>query len=270
MKTKRSRRVVNVLVAVQAFVLVAAADIYAQPGPRQASAAPPKSAKDGAAIDLTGYWVSVVTEDWRWRMVTPLKGDAASVPTSAAARKVIDAWDPAKDEAAGLQCKAYGAAAIMRMPGRLHITWQDDETLKIETDAGQQTRLFHFTGEPPRGGPPSWQGYSTARWEAALTSGFPAISFVPGPSARPKTRTLEVATSNLRPGYLRKNGVPYSEKTVLKEYFDRFDEPDGDAWFMITTVVEDPVYLAVPFVTTSHFKKMRDAAGWRPEPCTAR
>ena len=126
---------------------------------------PPRTAKAAALYDITGYWVSVVTEDWRWRMVTPLKGDAASVPTSAAARPVIDAWDPAKDEAAGLQYKSYGAAAIMRVPGRLHITWQDDRTLKIDTDAGQQVRLLHFAGEPERGAAPSWQGYSTATWQ---------------------------------------------------------------------------------------------------------
>src|SRR5262245_62250989 len=92
--------------------------------------------RGAAPTDLTGYWVSVVTEDYRWRMVTPLKGDAASVPINDAARKIVDAWDPAKDEAASLQCKSYGAPAIMRVPGRLHITWQDDNTLKIDTDSG--------------------------------------------------------------------------------------------------------------------------------------
>jgi hypothetical protein len=231
---------------------------------------PPPTPRAAAPIDLTGYWVAVVTEDWRWRMITPLKGDAASIPTNAAARPVIDAWDPSKDEAAGLQCKSYGAAAIMRVPGRLHVAWQDDTTMKIETDAGQQVRQLHFAGEPPRGAAPSWQGYSAAKWETSLNSGFPPLSFA-GPSRGPRsTRTLEVATSNLRAGYLRKNGVPYSEKTSVKEYFDLFNEPDGSTWFMVTTVVEDPVYLAVPFVTTSHFKKQQDASGWHPEPCTAR
>src|SRR5438477_11831847 len=88
----------------------------------------------GSPVDFTGYWVSPVFEDYRWRMVTPLKGDAASVPINAEARKIVDAWDPARDEAEGNQCKAYGAAAIMRVPGRLHITWQDDTTLRIDTD----------------------------------------------------------------------------------------------------------------------------------------
>jgi len=250
------------------FVMMFSAVVYAQRGGPAQPAPTPRAA---APIDLTGYWVAVVTEDWRWRMVTPLKGDAASVPTSPAARPVIDAWDPARDEAAGLQCKSYGAAAIMRVPGRLHVTWQDDNTLRIETDAGQQVRLFHFAGEPPRAAAPSWQGYSAAKWETALNSGFPPLSFVPVPSRGPRTtRTLEVATSNLRAGYLRKNGVPYSEKTLVKEYFDLFSEPDGNTWFMVTTVVDDPVYLAVPFVTTSHFRKQQNASGWHPEPCSAR
>ncbi len=252
------------------LILATAGGLAAQFGPP--APAPPAPGKPGAPIDLTGYWVAYVTEDWRWRMVTPLKGDAASVPTNAEARKVIDAWDPAKDEAAGLQCKAYGAAAIMRVPGRLRITWQDDKTLKIETDAGQQTRLFHFDGQPPRDATPSWQGYSSAKWEGALPTPNPPISFGLGlaPRLGARSRSLEVTTTQLRAGYLRKNGVPYSEKTVLKEYYDLFSEPNADTWFMVTTVVEDPTYLAVPFVTTSHFKKIADASGWDPEPCTAR
>ena len=65
-------------------------------------------------MDLTGYWVALVTEDWRFRMITPPKGDYSRVPLTEQARKIADAWDPAADEAAGNQCKAYGAAAIMR------------------------------------------------------------------------------------------------------------------------------------------------------------
>jgi hypothetical protein len=252
------------------LILAAACGLCAQFGPP--APAPPTPGKAGAPIDLTGYWVAYVTEDWRWRMVTPLKGDAASIPTNAEGRKVLDQWDPAKDEAAGLQCKAYGAPAIMRVPGRLHITWQDDKVLKIETDAGQQTRLLHFDGEPPRAAAPSWQGYSAAKWEGPAPVANPPVVFGLGLSQRlgSRSRSLEVTTTQLRAGYLRKNGVPYSEKTVLKEYFDSFSEPNADTWLMVTTVVEDPTYLALPFVTTSHFKKIADASGWDPEPCTAR
>jgi hypothetical protein len=229
------------------------------------------TAKAAAPVDLTGYWVSVVTEDYRWRMFTPLKGDAASVPINDAGRKIIDAWDPAKDEAAGLECKAYGAAAVMRVPGRLHITWQDDNTLKIETDAGTQTRLFHFGGSPTKGLEPSWQGYSAARWDPGIVpapGGF--AGFGPSPRTGDRSRTLEVTTANLRPGYLRKNGVPYSSSTTVTEYYDRFNEPNGDEWFTVTTIVTDPVYLAVPFVTTTDFKKERDGSRWNPTPCSAR
>ena len=89
---------------------------------------PPATAEASAPLDLTGYWVSLVTEDWRFRMVTPAKGDYASVPISPAGRALADQWDPDKDTAAGLQCKSYGAAGLMRVPTRLHITWADPKT----------------------------------------------------------------------------------------------------------------------------------------------
>ena len=115
--------------------------------PRPASTAPPPcghSAREGAFIDLTGQWVSVVTEDWRWRMVTPPKGDTASVPLNPAGRKVADAWDLAADRARGDLCKAFGPPSLIRQPGRLRIRWENDNTLLLEFDAGTQTRRFHF------------------------------------------------------------------------------------------------------------------------------
>jgi hypothetical protein len=212
-------------------------------------------------------------EDYRWRMVTPLKGDAASVPYRQDARKVIDAWDPAKDEAAGLQCRAYGAPAVMRIPGRVRISWQDDSTLKIETDAGSQTRLFHFASGGQAKGPvnakPSWQGYSVAKWETPST---PPPGFVLGGSARwgSRSQSLEVVTTNLRAGYLRKNGLPYSEQAIVTEYYDRFSEANGQEWFTVTTIVNDPVYLMTPFVTTTDFRREPDASKFSPTPCSAR
>ena len=233
-------------------------------------AQPPRSPKEGAPSDLTGYWVSLITEDWRWRMVTPLKGDSAGVPVNREARKIIEAWDPAKDEAAGLQCKSYGAAAIMRVPGRLHITWQDDNTLRVETDAGTQTRLLHFEGTPPPNAEPTWQGYSAAKWEGGLQPFLGALPFGLGPRVGVRSRSLEVVTTNLRPGYVRKNGVPYSARTIVTEYLDLFTEPNGDQHLMVMTTVTDPEYLAIPFVTTSDFKKEADGSKWDPTPCSAR
>src|SRR5213592_828814 len=130
--------------------------------------APPASPRAGARIDITGYWVSLITEDWRYRQFTPPKGDYVSVPLNPAGKKIADAWDPAKDEAAGEQCRAYGAAGVMRAPGRIHVTWQDDNTLKMDTEAGTQSRLLHFGGAAiEAAAPPSWQGSSAAGWEFA-------------------------------------------------------------------------------------------------------
>src|SRR5712692_3026861 len=117
-------------------------------GQRGGAVTAPPSAKASAPIDLTGYWVSVVTEDWRWRMITPEKGSYPSIPLNAEGRRVADAWDPAKDEAEGNECKAYGAGNIMRMPTRVHITWENDNALRVETDTGMQTRLFQFDLKP--------------------------------------------------------------------------------------------------------------------------
>jgi len=76
----------------------------------------PSVPKVTAPVDLTGFWVSIVTEDWRFRMITPDKGDFSSVPLNPEGRRVANTWDPEKDEADGNQCKSYGAAAIMRVP----------------------------------------------------------------------------------------------------------------------------------------------------------
>ncbi|HLI84774.1 MAG TPA: hypothetical protein VKV17_12700 [Bryobacteraceae bacterium] len=239
---------------------------YAQPGRGNTAPAPerPLSARESARVDITGYWVSVVTEDWRWRMVTPRKGDYASVPLNREGRRVADMWDPAKDEAAGLQCKSYGAAALMRVPGRLHITWQDDNTLKVETDAGTQTRLFHFGANSKAGGEPSWQGYSVASWEGSEGRGRA------GAAREMRAGSLKVVTTNMRAGYLRKNGVPYSANANLTEFYDRTHEDNGDSWLIVTTIVDDPQYLQQPFITSTHFKLEKDGSKWHPTPCTSR
>jgi hypothetical protein len=226
----------------------------------RATQAPGSTARADAPIDLTGYWVSVVTQDWRWRMVTPAKGDYASIPITLEAKKAGDNWDPAKDESAGEQCKSYGAPALMAVPTRLRIAWQDDDTLKVETDAGTQTRLFYFGDKRPQRSVATWQGESVARWERA-----PAAR-----GAASKSGALKVVTSRLRPGYLRKNGVPYSADAVLTEYWDLSADPNGDRWITLTSTVQDDKYLREPWVTALNFKKERDGAKWDPTPCSAR
>ena len=264
--------VIGVAVAFSAALLLAYAPALDAQGRGGRGGGPPQSPREAAPVDLTGYWVSVVTEDWRWRMVTPARGDFAGVPLNIAGRTLGLAWDPAKDETEGTQCRAYGAAAIMRMPGRVHITWQDDSTLRIDTDQGTQTRLLRFGGRPPETAEPTWQGFSVAQWEGIVRGpGTPEFAPVAlNPREGTQGRALEVVTTNLRPGYLRKNGVPYSARTVVREYFDLSTERNGDVWFVVTTIVEDPEYLTTPYVTSTNFKKQADATGWNPTACTAR
>lgn len=231
---------------------------------RGAGGGPAPSARQGPPVELTGYWVSVVSEDWRFRMLTPRKGDFRGVPLNAEGRKVAEAWDPAQDAARGNECRAYGAGGILRVPGRLHITWQDETTLKIETDAGQQVRLLYFGAPPSPAGPPTWQGQSVAAWQRQLVD--PEVGLL-RPSDQLTWGTLRVVTTRLRLGYLRKNGVPYSEETVLTEYFDRHTAPNGDEWLTVTTIVNDPKYLTREFIPTTDFKKEPDGSKWNPTPC---
>jgi hypothetical protein len=248
---------------IAATLLVLALGAPAAPQGKQDKQAP-KTPKEAASIDITGNWVSVVTEDWRWRMLIPKKGDYTSVPLNPEGKKVADTWDPANLSTDG--CKAYGAAAIMRVPGRLYITWENDTTLRIDTDAGQQTRLLRFDKSAKSDASRSdrtWQGRSAAEWERITQPGGLGVSLQQGPG---RAGALKVVTTNLKAGYLRKNGVPYSENTVVTEYFDRLSA-FGTDWMTVFTIVEDPQYLDQPFITSTHFKREPDRSKWMPKPC---
>jgi hypothetical protein len=191
-------------------------------------------------------------------MVTPAPGDFQSVPMTPAAIKLAETWDPAKDEAAGEQCKSYGAPAILRVPEHLHITWQDDHTLRMDTDAGEQTRLFHFGNWKASEDAPTWQGDSVAEWEMQREGG------------KPVNGSLKVTTTHLKAGYLRKNGVPYSASANLEEYYDLTQERNGDELLVVTIITTDPMYLREPFIINSQFKKLAGDTGWKPTPCSSR
>ena len=240
------------------LLLTVPADLLAQFG--RGNQEPEGPASANPPIDLTGYWVSIVTEGWRHRMVVPRKGDYESTVMTPAAREIADAWDPATDEAAGEECRWYGAGGLMRVPGRLHITWEDEDVLRIDTDAGSQTRLFHFEplAEPPT--EPTWQGHSVASW--SRNEGGREFNSLPGGQ-------LTVVTDHLRMGYIRRNGVPYSEETVMTEHYNVFNEPNGDTWLILTTFYNDPVYMTRRFMESTHFKREADSSGWNPTECSA-
>lgn len=219
---------------------------------------PASSARAAAPFDPTGYWSSLITQNWRLRMVPPAKGDYIGIPISAAGKKAADAWDQAKDEAAGQHCKAYGAPGLMNLPTHLRITWQDDNTLRVETDYGTQTRVLNFA--PPQSPRKrSWQGNSVAMWASRRG----------GRGGAPSARYLRITTTDLLSGYLRKNGVPYGENASLVEYVDLFREPNGAAIIIWTAVVDDPVNLETPYIISSQFKKQADGSAWDPTPCSA-
>ena len=231
----------------------------------QAPPTPRLTAKAAAPIDLTGYWVSVVSEDWRYRMITPAKGDYQGVPMTPAARTMADAWDPSADASAGLQCKSYSAAMITRVPGRLHITWPDEDTMRVETDAGTQTRTFRFRPGGATPGERSWQGDSAAEWQTPRGGRGRAG----GAPERPKNGSLKVVTTNVRPGYLRKNGVPHSENATITEYYSLARHRADLDILVVTTIVEDAQYLTQPFVVSSQFTRQAGNAGWDPTPCSS-
>jgi hypothetical protein len=193
-------------------------------------------------------------------MLVPPKGDFSMLPVNAEARKIAMSWDPAKDQADGSACKAYGAATIMRIPGRYDVRWVDDNTLGMDVDSGMQRRVLHFNTQVPATQQPDIQGYSVASWDGGQRGrgGAPAAG-----------AHLKVVTTKMRPGYLRKNGIPYSDQATLEEHYDRFTEPNGDNWMVVTLIVTDPVYLTGPYATTNHFKKIPDKQGWDPTPCRA-
>jgi hypothetical protein len=229
---------------------------------RQGGAAPAASARAAAPIDLTGQWVSVVADDWRWRMVTPPKGDVLYLPVNEAGRRMAEQWDAAKDAAAGEACRAYGAGGIMHMPTRLRISWDNDTTLKLETDTGTQTRLFRFGATDPGSGEATWQGFSAAAWELPGGGGRGARQGGPRPGS-----SLRVNTSRMRLGYYRRNGVPYGPNARMTEWFTVLTEPNGAQYLVVTKILEDPQYMAAPFVRSVQFKKEAGTAGWNPTPC---
>ena len=259
-----SRRVV--LITAAALLLLSVR--FAAQRPAAAQAGAPGSARTAAPDDYTGYWVSEVTEKWRFRMLVPDKNDYIQVPLNPEGRRVAALWDPAKDEATGVQCKAYGAAGIMRIPGRLRFSWENDDTLRIDTDAGTQTRLLYFGAPPPAtpGAELTWQGRSVAQWQTANGRG---TRFADTNLSEPGG-FMKVVTTQMRPGYLRKNGVPYGSNAVMTEYFEIHQAPSGERYLVVSVLIEDPQHLSQPYVTSTNFRKLPDASGWSPTPCTTK
>jgi hypothetical protein len=258
----RGRSVGGARCAFAALVAVASAaanlSVQAQPPPGPADTRTPR---ERAPIDLTGQWVAVVDEDWRWRMVTPPVGDTASLPINERGRAAAAAWDLERDKADGSLCKAFAGPGLMRQPTRVRIDWEDADTLRLEFDAGRQVRRFEFVSQSPADR--SLQGYSKAQWFRQTQS-----RGVFGQRTPAEHGSLVVDTTLLAGGYLRPNGVPFSERATVREYFNTFTLPgDAGTWLVVSTVVDDPEYLTTQLVLSSQFKKETSRGAWNPRPC---
>jgi hypothetical protein len=222
---------------------------------------PPDTPRERASIDITGQWVAVVNEDWRWRMITPPVGDTASLPINERGRAAAAAWDLERDRVEGAFCKAFAGPGLMRQPTRIRIEWEDGDTLKLEFDAGRQLRRFEFAAQPPA--ERSLQGYSEAQWFRQTQS-----RGVFGARTPPDGGSLVVRTTQLTGGYLRPNGVPFSDRATVKEFFNTFALPgDAGTWLVVTMVVADPEYLTTELVLSSQFKKEAARSAWNPRAC---
>lgn len=248
----------------------AAAARRAAGGPAGPGAPPAQPAQKEAPFDSSGYWVSLITEAWHYRMLVPGPGDYDEIPLSLAGKEFADAFNAKADEAAGKACEAYGAPVLLWLPTRLHISWADENTLRVDTDAGMQTRLLRFKpSAQDKNQPPSWQGMTTAKWVIYGAGGFGGGRNSGAPAPGPRYGYIKATTTDLLPGLLRKNGVPYGGKTTsMTEYWEQHTAPGGAQWLIVTTVLHDPVYLADPYVFSPTFRKEPDGSKWHPQPCS--
>jgi len=225
--------------------------------------------RGAAPVDLTGYWVSQVTEDYIERMFPD--SPASGTPQSGrggggrgGGRGAAGATAPADP------CRVYGAGGSMRLPGRLNISWADDNTLKIEMDSGKQTRLFHFGVAQPPDSEKSLQGYSIAAWEGGGGGrggrGGGGGGGGGGGAAAPATRwgSLNVVTTNLKSGYLLTSRSVYSENATLTEYFSRHTD-FGQDYLTVVAIITDPG--GGNHTTSSTFKKEPNGSKFSPTGC---
>jgi hypothetical protein len=216
----------------------------------------PQNAKTAAPVDLTGYWVSIVTEDWIERM------SPDSPPSGTGGARGLTRGAAPAPPPNGEQCRVYGAGGSMRVPTRLHITWSDDNTLKVEMDAGTQTRLLHFGQNTPIPNEKTLQGYSIAAWETGARGGGRGGFGGPAPAA-PRWGSLNVTTTNMTSGYLLSSRSAYSDNAVLTEYFSRHSD-FGQDYVTVTAQLQDGPQTRV---TSSTFKREPDGSKFSPGPC---
>ena len=212
-------------------------------------------ARASAPIDLTGYWVAVVNEDWRYRMVTPAKGDYGGVRSRRkrcrSSTTGIRPQTRRREECKSWCRRGHAAAgsASHHLAGRHHTEGRGGR--------GHANASLSIPGRPAAAGTPTWQGDSTAQWERGGGRGAPPVG-----------GSLTVVTRNMRPGYLRKNGVPARERDRHGAF-----RPVAISWWPDARRHHGGRRSAVSTAATHRqlaFQRKADGSKWDPTPCSAR
>ena len=201
-----------------------------------------------AQVDLVGEWGQRQHEDQPERGPGPELGDYLGLPINAAARAKADAWDASLLTLPEWQCRPHPADYGTRGPSNMRIWKEVDPATQqviayhthIAWQAPERTIWMDGRAHPPEYAAHTWQGFSTGKWEGQM---------------------LTVTTTHLKPGFIRRNGVPRSEKGMLVEHWIRH----GDVLTMLEFVT-DPVYLTGPMVRSQNWVWTRDQ-DLAPYPC---
>lgn len=188
------------------------------------------AAQTRVGFNMTGMWTAMYHEDELERTDpgSPA-GDYLGMPINDEARLRADTWDADLVSVLEHQCIPHSAIYAMRAPSNLKISTIDDPAsgqivafIVDGTYTGPRTIWMDGRPHPSEFAAHTWSGFSTGAWEGD---------------------TLRVETTHLKAGYLRRNGVMFSDQAVLTEFFDLHDK-----YLTLTSIVEDPVYLTEPLV----------------------
>ena len=186
-------------------------------------------------------------EDQPERVPGPELGDFLGIPINDAARLRAEAWDASLQTLPEWQCRPHSADYIWRGPSQLRISKEVDPVSRDLVAYHAEwlrsvDRPIYLDGRPhpPEGALHTWGGFSTAKWEGDM---------------------LTVTVTHLKEGYLRRNGLPRSDKATLTEHWIRH----GD-FLTVVTIVNDPVYLTEPFVRTTDYE-LNVGQNIPPYPC---
>jgi glyoxylase-like metal-dependent hydrolase (beta-lactamase superfamily II) len=174
-------------------------------------------------------------EDQPERVPGPELGDYLGIPVSEAARLRAESWDASIQTLPEWQCRPHSADYIWRGPSNLRISKEVDPVSRQITAFHAEwlrsvDRAIYLDGRPhpPADALHTWAGFSTAKWDGDM---------------------LTVTVTHLKEGYLRRNGLPRSDKATLTEHWIR----NGDI-LTVMTIINDPVYLTEPFVRTTDYE----------------